>query len=147
MLWVFPSLLALTAGRNTEWVAILFSKVSFWPRDWMPVSYIRGRFFTIWGKPTRRLNVQIDTPLKIITHSQEPLHSPTMKLNCAIAYHWGGKKDTSSSLASFSHDLFLHLLFGVYVKVFLNFFFLPALCIYLLVLCSESFCSHFNWYF
>ena len=31
-----------------EWVAILFSRGSSWPRDWTQVSSIAGRFFTIW---------------------------------------------------------------------------------------------------
>ena len=32
-----------------EWVAIPFSRRSSWPRDWTRVSYIAGRFFTIWA--------------------------------------------------------------------------------------------------
>ena len=35
-------------ARILEWVAIPFSKGSFQPRDWTQVSYIAGRFFTIW---------------------------------------------------------------------------------------------------
>ena len=38
----------LQAGR-LEWVAILFSKGSSWPRDWTCVSCTAGRFFTIWA--------------------------------------------------------------------------------------------------
>ena len=34
--------------RILEWVAIPFSRGSFQPRDWTQVSYIAGRFFTIW---------------------------------------------------------------------------------------------------
>ena len=37
----------LQAG-TLEWVAIPFSRISSWPRNWTPVSYIAGRFFTIW---------------------------------------------------------------------------------------------------
>ena len=37
-------------GRRLEWVAIPFSsRRSSWPRDWTWVSYIAGRFFTIWA--------------------------------------------------------------------------------------------------
>ena len=36
------------APRILEWVAILFSRGSFWPRDWTWVSCILGRFSTIW---------------------------------------------------------------------------------------------------
>ena len=32
-----------------EWVAIPFSRGSFWPRDWTLVSCIAGRFFTVWA--------------------------------------------------------------------------------------------------
>ena len=32
-----------------EWVAIPFSRGSSQPRDWTQVSYIAGRFFTIWA--------------------------------------------------------------------------------------------------
>ena len=32
-----------------EWVAIPFSRGSSWPRDWTQVSWIVGRFFTVWA--------------------------------------------------------------------------------------------------
>ena len=35
-------------ARILEWVAIPFSRGSFWPGDWTWVSCIVGRFFTIW---------------------------------------------------------------------------------------------------
>ena len=35
--------------RILEWVAVCFSKGSFWPRDQTQVSFIAGRFFTIWA--------------------------------------------------------------------------------------------------
>ena len=35
-------------ARILEWVAISFSRGSFWPRDWTQVSCITGRFFTIY---------------------------------------------------------------------------------------------------
>ena len=35
--------------RIWECVAIPFSRGSSWPRDWTPVSWIAGRFFTIWA--------------------------------------------------------------------------------------------------
>ena len=39
--------------RILEWVAILFSKISSWPRDWTHVSCVAARFFTSEppGKP------------------------------------------------------------------------------------------------
>ena len=36
-------------ARNLEWVAISFSRGSFWPRDQTQVSCIVGRHFTIWA--------------------------------------------------------------------------------------------------
>ena len=36
-------------ARILKWVAIAFSKVSSWSRDWTWVSFIAGRFFTIWA--------------------------------------------------------------------------------------------------
>ena len=36
-------------ARILEWVAIPFSRVSFWFRDWTWVSCIAGRFFTTWA--------------------------------------------------------------------------------------------------
>ena len=36
-------------ARILEWVAIPFSRESSQPRDWTWVSYITGRFFTIWA--------------------------------------------------------------------------------------------------
>ena len=35
--------------RMLEWVAIPFSRGSFWPRDWTQVSCTAGRFFTSWA--------------------------------------------------------------------------------------------------
>ena len=36
-------------ARVLEWVAISFSRGSFWPRDWTQVSHTAGRCFTIWA--------------------------------------------------------------------------------------------------
>ena len=36
-------------ARLLEWVAIHFFRGSSWPRDWIWVSCIAGRFFTIWA--------------------------------------------------------------------------------------------------
>ena len=36
-------------ARILEWVAIPFSRGSFWPRDEIRVSYIAGGFFTVWA--------------------------------------------------------------------------------------------------
>ena len=36
-------------ARILEWIAISYSRWSFQPRDWTWVSYLAGRFFTIWA--------------------------------------------------------------------------------------------------
>ena len=43
------SLHGIFQARILEWVAIPFSKVSSWPRDWTWVSCIAGEFFTLWA--------------------------------------------------------------------------------------------------
>ena len=40
-------------ARILEWVAIPFSGGSSWPRDWIQVSCLTGRFFTIWARYSR----------------------------------------------------------------------------------------------
>ena len=36
-------------ARILKWIAILFSRGSSLSRDWIQVSYIAGRFFTVWA--------------------------------------------------------------------------------------------------
>ena len=36
-------------ARILEWVSISFSRRSSWPRDWIQVSHIVGRHFTMWA--------------------------------------------------------------------------------------------------
>ena len=43
------SVLGISQARILEWVAIPFSRGSFWPRDRTWVSCIADRFFTIWA--------------------------------------------------------------------------------------------------
>jgi len=40
---------AIIQVRTQEWVAIPFSRRSFWPRDLTWVSYVAGRFCTVWA--------------------------------------------------------------------------------------------------
>ena len=50
------TMLEIFQVRTLEWVAILFSRGSSWPRDQTGVSQITGRFFTVWTTweaPTR----------------------------------------------------------------------------------------------
>ena len=39
-------------ARILEWVAISFSRGSSWPRDCTQLSFIAGRFFTVWATHT-----------------------------------------------------------------------------------------------
>ena len=36
-------------ARILEWIAMLFSRGSSWPRDWTQISCTAGRFFTVWA--------------------------------------------------------------------------------------------------
>ena len=49
--------------RILEWVAISFSRVSAWPRDWIQVSRIAGRLFTLLVK--RDMKVEGSVQAKI----------------------------------------------------------------------------------
>ena len=44
------SLHEILQARILGWVAISFSRGSSWPREWTQLSYIAGRFFTIWDQ-------------------------------------------------------------------------------------------------
>ena len=43
------SVFGILQARMLEWVAIPFFRGSSRPKDWTWVSYIAGRFFTIWA--------------------------------------------------------------------------------------------------
>ena len=43
------SIYQIFQARVLQWVAIYFSRGSFWPRDWTCVSRIAGRCFTVWA--------------------------------------------------------------------------------------------------
>ena len=43
------SVYGILQGRTLEWVAIPFSRGSFWHRDWIRVSCIASSFFTVWA--------------------------------------------------------------------------------------------------
>ena len=36
-------------ARILEWVDIFFTRGSSWPRDWIQVSHIAGKLFTLWA--------------------------------------------------------------------------------------------------
>ena len=47
------SIQGILQARIVEWVAISFSRGSFWPRDWTRVSLIAGRCFPVWVMDVR----------------------------------------------------------------------------------------------
>ena len=53
----------ISKARILEWVAIPFSRGSFWHRDWTQVSCIAGRFFTNWA------NREAQSVLLLFSHS------------------------------------------------------------------------------
>ena len=57
--WSLPgsSVHGTLQARLSEWVAMPFSKGSSWPRDWIQVSCISGRFFTIWAPREAQLMI------------------------------------------------------------------------------------------
>ena len=71
-----------------EWVAILFSKGSSLPRDWLQVSWIVGRFFTIWATREAQTNLGVT----------QMGHEPTI-LGCFIVVR--GKLESSMEASSF----------------------------------------------
>ena len=62
-------------ARILEWVAMPFFRGSSRPRDWTQVSWIAGRFFTIWAsrKPIHMPSVQFSS----VTQSCLTLFDPT----------------------------------------------------------------------
>ena len=71
------SLHGILQARILEWVAISFSRGSSWPRNWTRVSYIAGRFFTVWatGKSLALSNHPLQYLPKQASHIGVPRHS------------------------------------------------------------------------
>ena len=51
-------------ARILEWVAIPFSRASFWPRDWTQVACNTGRFFTVWAAREVQKVLELDNYFK-----------------------------------------------------------------------------------
>ena len=74
-------------ARILEWVAVLFSRGSFWPRDWICGSCIAGKFFTVWA--TREALSQVcgfelqDLPFEIIVSLYSSCFTQDRKLSNA----------------------------------------------------------------
>ena len=90
-------------ARILEWVAVPFSRGSSWPRDWAWVSYIAGRFFTIWAtrETPNTENVSLKPKKEVIQAD----------LNYNIL-HFGSIKLDNANRKPYFH--FLHSLFLVF---------------------------------
>ena len=57
----------LLQAKILEWLAIPFSRASFWPRDQTWVSCIAGRFFTVWA--TREAHMYIYVYVRVYMYT------------------------------------------------------------------------------
>ena len=76
-------------SRVLEWVAILFSRGSSWPRDWTLVFCTAGRFFTVWATRQSYTSNNVSLTRNIWRH----LNSPASQVLCGIRRsqpYWGG---------------------------------------------------------
>ena len=64
------SVQGILQARILEWVAIPFSRRSFWPRDWTQVSCIANRFFTIWATRETQRNGRCYQIQVCVSHEQ-----------------------------------------------------------------------------
>ena len=71
-------------SRIPEWIAILFSRGSFRPRDWTLVSRTAGRFLTVWAtreaQGYHKSNKFLHLPSPVLTSSF--FHFLKLKFNC-----------------------------------------------------------------
>ena len=60
-----------------EWVAIPFSRVASWPRDWTQISCIAGKFFTLWA--TREAPCYV-----CAVHSRSVMSDSLRSMDCSV---------------------------------------------------------------
>ena len=65
-----------------EWVAMLFSRESSWPRDQTQIPCIAGRFFTIWA--TREASLKVEYILKVWRTLSEVVLSSNLILKSQV---------------------------------------------------------------
>ena len=75
-------------ARILKWVAIPFSKASFWPRDWTWFSCVAGRFFTFWA--TREAHDKARQHIKKQRHhfTSKGLYSQSYGFSGSITWMW-----------------------------------------------------------
>ena len=71
-------------GKNTKWVAILFSRGFFWPRDQSQVSGIAGKFSLVWATK------EALTTQRAMLIAPKPLHCPLLQcyLSSPLQLDW-----------------------------------------------------------
>ena len=97
--------------RILQWVAILFSKGSFWPRDQTLVSCISGRFLTVWTtRETQPYISSVQFSHSVMSdslrphelqHARPPCPSPTPGVQSDSSSQWCHSA-ISSSVIPFS---------------------------------------------
>ena len=104
-------------ARIPEWVAILFSRASFQPRDRALVSYIAARFFTVWATQVASYSRPFHFSLKsYIFNVLSCIFHPFF----FMILHFGVSSELSSSLLYFSSAV----CYREFLIIFLIIFFL-----------------------
>ena len=70
-------------ARILKWVAISFSRISSWPRDWTWVSCIVGRHFTFWATYK---GILLLVSHWVMSNSLQPLDLQHARLPCAFSW-------------------------------------------------------------
>ena len=100
-------------ARILEWVAILFSMGSSWPRDQTQVSCIAGRFFTAWAKICSILLQMSSATLKvnnIITLSSKDVSNVLVLLDTQSCS--GNRKSLGRYMDGWAHFFFFSMPFS-----------------------------------
>ena len=108
-------------ARRLEWVAILFSRGSFWPRYQTHISCIAGRFFTVWAtrEALRHLYLPTNSSVQLshsvmsdslwpqtLQHARPPCPSSIPRVNSnSCPLNWWCHTTISSSVLPFSSHL------------------------------------------
>ena len=72
----------ISQSRILEWVAILFSRRSSWPKDWTQVAFIAGRFFTIWAPREILQFSSVQFSRSVVSNSLRPHESQHARPPC-----------------------------------------------------------------
>ena len=70
-----PLSMGILQARILQWVASPISRGSSWPRDWVQVSYIAGRFFTLWTRREAQIQYRLKKKKNKVVYSGSSLFS------------------------------------------------------------------------